>query len=101
MKRWRVACLSMVICVALPSFMEAPLVAQANKIKGGEFPKFRVEPSWPKIPNNWLFGQVSSVAIDKQDHVWILQRPSTLEPSEKPRAAPPLLEIDAAGNFIP
>src|SRR5580765_6343304 len=65
-----------------------------------EIPKFKVDPSWPKIPNNWQFGQVASVAIDAQDHVWILQRPSTLEPVEKPRAAPPLLEFDAEGNYI-
>ena len=30
----------------------------------------------------------------------MLQRPGTLSPEEKPRAAPPLLEFDAAGNFI-
>jgi DNA-binding beta-propeller fold protein YncE len=66
----------------------------------GQLPKFRVDPSWPKIPNNWQFGQVASVAVDQQDHVWVLQRPGTLEPAEKSRAAPPLLEFDAAGNFI-
>ena len=30
----------------------------------------------------------------------MLQRPGTLGPEEKPRAAPPLLEFDAAGTFI-
>src|SRR4030095_10225335 len=43
---------------------------------------------------------VSSVSIDENDHVWILQRPGTVEASEKPRAAPPLLEFDSAGNFV-
>ena len=65
-----------------------------------EVPAFTVDPGWPKIPNNWQFGQVASVAIDAQDHVWVLQRPGTLTPEEKPRAAPPLLEFDAAGNFV-
>ena len=65
-----------------------------------EVPGFKVDPAWPKIPNNWQFGQVASVAIDAQDHVWVLQRPGTLTPEEKPRAAPPLLEFDAAGNFV-
>jgi len=63
-------------------------------------PTFRVDPTWPRIPNNWQFGQVASVSIDEQDHVWVLQRPGTLEPGEKNRAAPPLLEFDAAGNFL-
>jgi DNA-binding beta-propeller fold protein YncE len=66
----------------------------------GQAPTFRVDPAWPKIPNNWQFGQVASVSIDQQDHVWVLQRPGTLEPAEKPRAAPPLLEFDPAGNFV-
>lgn len=65
-----------------------------------EAPAFKVDPAWPKIPNNWQFGQVASVAIDAADHVWVLQRPGTLTPEEKPRAAPPLLEFDAAGNFV-
>ena len=67
---------------------------------GSEAPHFKVDPAWPTIPNNWQFGQVSSVAIDEKDHVWVLQRPDTLEPAEKPRAAPPLVEFDANGNFV-
>lgn len=75
-------------------------VAQPRPSAAPDVPKFRVDPAWPKIPNNWQFGQVASVSIDAQDHVWVLQRPGTLSPEEKPRAAPPLLEFDAAGNFV-
>jgi hypothetical protein len=25
-------------------------------------PSFHVEPSWPTIPNGWIFGEVSSIA---------------------------------------
>jgi len=65
-----------------------------------DVPTFRVDPAWPKIPNNWQFGQVASVSVDERDHVWVLQRPGTLSAEEKGRAAPPLLEFDADGNFI-
>jgi hypothetical protein len=75
-------------------------VAQARPSAALDVPKFSVDPAWPKIPNNWQFGQVASVSVDAQDHVWVLQRPGTLSPEEKPRAAPPLLEFDAAGNFV-
>ena len=68
--------------------------------RAAECRSFRVDPAWPKIPNNWQFGQVASVSIDEQDHVWVLQRPGTLSPEEKGRAAPPLLEFDAAGTFV-
>jgi DNA-binding beta-propeller fold protein YncE len=80
------------------------LVAFAITVSGSgqrpDVPSFTVDPAWPKIPNNWQFGQVASVAIDADDHVWVLQRPGTLTPEEKPRAAPPLLEFDPAGNFV-
>lgn len=63
-------------------------------------PRFRVDPTWPTIPNNWQLGQVASVSVDAADHVWVLQRLGTLGPEEKNRAAPPLLEFDANGRFV-
>ena len=63
--------------------------AQGTRSDVRQVPRFQVDPTWPKIPHNWQLGQVSSVAIDSRDHVWVLQRPATLSPEEKPRAAPP------------
>ena len=63
-------------------------------------PHFEVDPSWPKLPSKWVWGQVSSVSIDSQGHAWILQRPSTVRNDQKAMAAPPVLEFDEAGNFI-
>src|SRR4051794_9025113 len=72
-------------------------------------PQFQVDPFWPKpLPNNWLFGQVASVAVDANDHVWILQRPRSLSDDEKgatltpPRnrccsPAPSVMEFDSDG----
>jgi DNA-binding beta-propeller fold protein YncE len=74
--------------------------AQADRATLPPPPTFRVDQAWPTIPNNWQLGQVSSVSIDGQDHVWVLQRPGTLEASEKPRAAPPLLEFDPSGRLV-
>jgi len=74
--------------------------AQGRTTAAREVPTFRVNPAWPTIPNNWQFGQVASVSVDGQDHVWVLQRPGTLSPEEKPRAAPPVLEFDAAGHLV-
>ena len=61
--------------------------AQDRSTGASGVPMFRVDPTWPRIPNNWQFGQVASVSIDEQDHVWVLQRPGTLEPAEKNRAS--------------
>ena len=63
-------------------------------------PAFRVDPSWPTIPNNWQFGQVASVSVDAQDHVWVLQRPGTLGADEKARAAPPVIEFTPEGRVV-
>ena len=65
-----------------------------------EVPVFEVDPAWPKLPAKWVFGQVSSVSIDEQGHAWILQRPTSVRADQKGMIAPPVLEFDAAGNFI-
>lgn len=67
-------------------------------------PAYEVDPAWPKpLPNQWLLGAVAGVAVDAQNHVWIVHRPSTLQPNETRsiwRAAPPVLEFDAQGNLL-
>src|SRR5260221_4140802 len=86
--------------IGLVSWVPAPLAAQALKARAEKVPIFQLDPSWPKIPSKWVLGEVSSVAVDAQDHVWILQRPRTLRPAQKSMVAPPVLEFDAAGNFM-
>jgi NHL repeat len=67
-------------------------------------PSFQVDPFWPKtLPNKWLVGAGAGVAVDAQDHIWIIHRPSTLQPNETRagwRAAPPVVEFDQAGNVV-
>lgn len=63
-----------------------------------EAPQFQVDPSWPKIPNGWVLGQVSSAAIDERDHVWVLHRPRVVRAGLK--TGPPVMEFDAAGSYI-
>ena len=71
---------------------------------GSRLPSFKVDPFWPKaLPNHWLVGAVAGVAVDSKDHVWIIHRPSTLQPNEiraSQRGAPPVLEFDAVGNLV-
>src|SRR6185312_2346730 len=69
-------------------------------------------PFWPKpLPSNWILGQVAGIAVDKNDHVWIIHRPATLLDDEKGAqanpptsiccvAAPPVLEFDTDGNLL-
>jgi hypothetical protein len=70
----------------------------------GQVPIFQVDPTWLKLPQNWVLGQGSAVAVDKHDNVWILHRPRYVgRLYEKPAGkipAPPVLEFDANGKFI-
>jgi NHL repeat len=88
------------------------LALAASPVAAGEPPQFQVDPFWPKpLPNNWILGQVSGVAVDAGDHVWIIQRPNSLTADEKgaalnpPRSkccvpAPPVIELDPDGNVV-
>jgi len=71
-------------------------------------PAFQVDPMWPKVPKQWMLGQVAGLSVDARDHVWILQRPWSLANDEKatdPDApcchpAPPVMEFDEAGTYV-
>ncbi|MGH7701150.1 MAG: hypothetical protein ACREMJ_11615 [Gemmatimonadales bacterium] len=88
------------------------MVAAAAPAPAQDVPVHRVDPSWPReLPNNWIIGQVSGVAVDANDHVWILHRPSTITAREGGAAqtpplaeccvpAPPVIEFDTAGHVV-
>lgn len=66
-----------------------------------QVPIFEVDPTWPKLPNGWVMGVVSAVAVDRHDNVWLLNRYRVGVPENmKDRVAPPVLEFDAAGAFL-
>jgi hypothetical protein len=77
-----------------------------------DVPQFKVDPFWPKpLPDNWILGQVSGIAVDKNDHIWIIHRPSTLLDDEKDalsdppatrccKPAPSVIEFDTDGNLL-
>ena len=81
--------------------------------RSAQAPIFQVDPMWPKpLPNAWVIGSTIGVAVDAQDHIWMLHRPSTLAKNEinmQPnpplaeyccKIAPPVLEFDQAGNLV-
>jgi hypothetical protein len=74
--------------------------AQAAEPAGRSLPIFEVDRAWPKVPPQWKLGDPSSIAIDAQDNVWVLDRPRTLKPEQAAMAAPPVIVFDAAGNYI-
>jgi NHL repeat len=74
------------------------MAAQVRPAQTGDVPRFQPDPSFFKLPIGWSFSQVSDVACDEQDNVWVLQRPITIYPDEK--TGPPVMEFDSKGNYM-
>src|ERR1044071_5873483 len=74
-------------------------------------PKFDIDTSWPKpLPHNWILGQIGGIFVDKDDNIWITQRPRTVNDRDK-RAqrgdksiccftAPSVVVFNQAGDVI-
>src|SRR5580765_330352 len=73
-------------------------------------PKYKFDSEWPKpLPNKWKMGGVTGLAVDKDDNVWVLDRPNDLREIELNAevkladccARPPsMIHIDKSGNVI-
>src|SRR6266550_8429884 len=75
-------------------------------------PRFKYDPDWPKpLPNKWKMGGVTGLAVDKDDNVWVLNRPNDttdveghadLNPptADCCRRPPAMIHIDKNGNVI-
>jgi DNA-binding beta-propeller fold protein YncE len=106
------ALLALLVSLSLvpPRFVRA--AAAQNGKHSSALPTFVVDPFWPKpLPKNLILGQLAGVDVDSHDHVWIISRPRTLTDDEKGAAlnpptseccvpAPPVIEFDAAGNYL-
>ncbi len=91
--------LAAIACGGQPAVQdEAPDPAPSTQARG--FPTFELDPSWPQLPNNWVLGECSSVAVDSRDHAWVLHRPHTVPDEQQANAAPPVLEFDDTGAFV-
>jgi DNA-binding beta-propeller fold protein YncE len=74
-------------CAATGQRASAPMV-----------PQYQPDPSFPHLPNDWALGNVSDVAVDLHDNIWIIHRPRTVKAGRT--SAPPVLEFDASGRFL-
>jgi DNA-binding beta-propeller fold protein YncE len=73
---------------------------------------FAVDPFFPgDLPNNWTVGQVTGVAVDADDHIWIVHRPGSITDRERGShtdpatgmccdPAPPVIQFAPDGSVI-
>ncbi len=99
----------LVLLAALGALAVSVLLLNAQE---PSVPKFKFDPDWPKpLPNKWKMGGVTGLAVDKDDNVWVLDRPNDLTDIElEAELDPPLadccvrppsmIHIDKNGNVI-
>jgi len=98
-----------------------PAIARADTLvevesgrtkEGVPLPTFKADASWPKLPGDMILGQVPGLAVAKDDTVWILTRPNSLNPTEAGldpdppltvaccKSPPHVLQFDPEGNLL-
>jgi hypothetical protein len=114
MNRWRTLLIGATPIVAFAAALNAQAAPKgATKTQGTQGPRFEVEMLWPKpMANRWILGSVTGLAIDANDHIFVLNIPdyftarteigsSTNPPTgECCSAAPAVLEYDASGAVV-
>jgi hypothetical protein len=87
----------LVVAIATVVAAAAGHAQQASPLKA---PTFQLDAAWPTIPNNWVLGEVTSISVDRKDHIWVLHVPQSIPEAQRANAAPPVLEFDAAGKLL-
>src|ERR1700674_3656191 len=87
------------LLVVLSCFL-AP--SSTPSVQAQAVPRYKVDVTWPKIlPNNWMLANSTGLVVDKNDHIWVLNRPPPLGPyGVCCFPAPTLLEFDTQGNLL-
>jgi len=104
---------SALLPIALWSLAACGMDAQTPPVAGdAAAADYEVDPHWPRtLPNSWALGQVSGIAVDRSDHIWIVHRPGTITDrvagaeQDPPWAdccfrAPPVIQFDSDGNVL-
>jgi DNA-binding beta-propeller fold protein YncE len=114
MPRTRLLAIFATALATMASVVVGRTAAQTGRT-GGAAPAFDVDRLWPKpLPNHWVLGSVTGVAVDARDHIWLVHRgidsmttrtevglgtnPPTAETCCAP--APFVLEFDSAGALV-
>jgi len=92
LRSWPTVCALLVLALCLDDNARA----QSSKHP----PEFKVDPTWPTIPNNWVLGEVTSISVDRHDNIWVLHVPQSVPEAQRANAAPPVLEFDSKGKLL-
>src|SRR5258707_1165492 len=75
-------------------------------------PTYKYDPTWPKeLPNKWTMEGITGLFVDKDDHIWVLNRPRDFDERENMAAVnppageccvppPAVMEFDTQGDLL-
>ena len=99
-----------VVTLAVAAASVAGLVQAQQRAPAA--PRYRVDAFWPKpLPNKWSMQQIVDIYVDRDDHVWAINRRVDARPDELTAATnpprgeccvlgPEVLEFDPDGNVV-
>jgi DNA-binding beta-propeller fold protein YncE len=88
------------VCVVVLLTLAACIGDKAHAQSAQRPPEFKVDPTWPTIPNHWVLGEVTSISVDRHDNIWVLHVPQSVPEAQRANAAPPVLEFDSKGKLL-
>jgi len=93
----RLHSIARITAIVLPTTVAVAMVFATVGAQTPNVPKFKFDPDWPKpLPNKWKMGGVTGLAVDKDDNVWVYDRPNDLTSIEiEAELDPPLADCCA------
>ncbi len=70
---------------AVDALKQAGVMGRLPNFRGdsGVSPSFVLDPAWPQqLPHNWVIGDIGGMAVDRDDNVWIYQRPRSVSSTD-------------------
>src|SRR5688572_28008709 len=98
------------VALALAAGVTVAVASVGIRLQAQTAPRYLFDPTWPKtMPNKWKIGGVTGLAVDKDDNVWVLNRPNDLRDLELQAEIgiadccvrpPSMIHIDKNGTVI-
>ena len=79
----------------------ASLLVAANTL--AQIPRYELDLQWPQVPmrGNWLTGGIGGMCIDRDDHVFLLNRQNVVGADlDGAELAPPIIELNPQGEVV-
>ena len=103
--------LAAIALVATPALADTLVEIDQERVsEAAPMPTFAVDAGWPRLPENMILGQAPGLSVDRDDNIWVLNRPNSLGFSDTGAdngqsiaccSAPPhVVQFDREGNLL-